>query len=72
MKKKHHRSVAIEVSMKWIEPNQQWFMYNAKNNKFIMNFFDCENITRLFPAMGKDKKDNVYQLKIKKTPAATR
>ncbi|MBN2483715.1 MAG: hypothetical protein JXD21_05905 [Candidatus Omnitrophica bacterium] len=50
--------------MRWVEPNQQWFLYNAKSEDFIMNFFDCANIKRVFPKMKKDK-DNLYELNIK-------
>ena len=69
MKNRQHKkikpkAIKFQAIMKWVEPNQQWFMYNANNDKFIMNFFDCENITRLFPHMKKNKA-NTYELNIK-------
>ncbi len=60
------RRISIKILMRWVDPNQQWFMYNASNDKFIMNFFDCENITRLFPKMEKCK-ENKYELMITET-----
>lgn len=54
----------LTAIMRWVEANQQWFMYNASDNKFIMNFFDCRNISRIFPGMKKDK-ENKYEMVIR-------
>jgi len=45
--------------------HQQWFMYNAADNKFITYFFDSENISRIFPDIQKDK-ENIFNLYIEK------
>ncbi|MCK4917606.1 MAG: hypothetical protein KAJ14_04060 [Candidatus Omnitrophica bacterium] len=51
----------INAVMRWVESNQQWAMYNTDNDMFIMNLFDCQNISRVFPDMKKDV-DNEYEM----------
>jgi len=59
------KTVKFHALMRWIPTHQQWFMYNAINNKFIMHFFDGENISHIFPGMQRGK-DNLFELEIKK------
>lgn len=55
----------INAIMRWVESNQQWAMYNVENDVFIMNFFDCKNISRVFPDMKKNV-DNEYEMIVTK------
>ena len=59
-----HRTVKFKADMKWVEPNQQWYMYNKRDSRFIMNLFDCANIHRVFPGLKKDK-NNTFEVVVK-------
>ena len=63
-KKNLAKTVTFNGVMRWVEPNQQWFLYNAQSKDFIMNFFDCANVKRVFPKMKKSR-DNIYEVNIK-------
>lgn len=63
-KKGLHKNVIFCAIMRWVEPNCQWFMYNARDEKFIMNFLDTENMLKVFPRINKSK-CNKYEMQIK-------
>jgi len=59
------KTIRFHAVMRWVPTHQQWFMYNAADNKFITYFFDSENISRIFPDIQKDK-ENIFNLYIEK------
>ena len=55
----------MKVILKWSEHHQQWLMLKGSNCKFIMHFFDCENMNFAFPELDKTK-SSIYDVSIKK------
>ncbi len=44
----------IEVSISWNEATQQWRMLDG-DGRFIQEFFDCDNIHKVFKRLGKQE-----------------
>lgn len=59
------RSIShIVVTMHWNKATEQWRML-GENGNTIQEFFNCENISRIFPKLDK-RKENKYQILLRK------
>lgn len=53
----------FKALLRWVYSRNEWFMYSAMNEKFIMNFNDKVNVENFFPGINKNS-INFYELKI--------
>ena len=51
--------------MRWVDQAQQWYMINRATDKFVFNFFDCENTHKVFQGLDKGE-DTIYTVLVKK------
>jgi len=49
--------VKIAIKLKWSEGDDKWHMVNPVNDKFIYDFFNCDNFFRIFDEPDKSKEE---------------
>ena len=47
----------IKVKMKWVEASNEWHMM-LPNGSFVYNFFDCDNVRRIFDMPSKESDES--------------
>ncbi len=50
-----HGASVFKVIMQWAEGKKIWQMLNANTEKFVYDFWDCENFHKAFPGVDKSK-----------------
>lgn len=58
------RGLKFYVTIKWNEHDQKWFMISTMTERFLYEFFDCENMHRFFKGINTEKPMN-YELQIR-------
>lgn len=43
----------ITVTLHWNDATEQWRMTNTDSDEFIQEFYDCENINKVFEGLNK-------------------
>ena len=59
------RGLKFLVTIEWNESSQKWFMVSTMTGRFIVEFFDCENMHRLFKGIDTNRPTN-YELTIQR------
>ena len=57
------RGLKFYVTIEWNEHDQKWFMTSTMTGRFIVEFYDCENIHRFFKNINTEKPMS-YELQI--------
>jgi len=59
------RGLKFLVTIRWNDHDQKWFMSSSVSGRFLYEFFDCENMHRLFKGIDTNRPTN-YELTIQR------